>query len=193
MLQFWRGDQREAMELARLLADIEPEYRGDVALVLARESTLKLTPELAEIGSYCAQKFPTRHLQAKVQKGVKYPEAVNQAWASAMQQLSDSFFSGEAPHRSLFLIEPDGCPLTKDWIDRLKNAHNETLLSGYWVTGPRSWDGFRLHHHINGTCVMDCDFWENHPSLHRTPPGTGWDGFHGRVMLAATAWTKTAR
>ena len=37
VLQFWRNDKSPAMELARLIADIEPEWRDDVIFVFARQ------------------------------------------------------------------------------------------------------------------------------------------------------------
>ena len=185
VLQFYPGDFREAADLARFLADIEPEYRGDVALVLARDGSMPLNQTLIDLAVYCAQKFPVRHLRCEVRKGARDPDAANQAWASACQQLSDSDHTGEAPHADLFFCEADGCPLTCDWIDRIKDAHANSLARDKWVTGARSWDGFRLHQHINGTLVLNVTFWENTPSLRRTPPSTGWDGFHGRVLCGA--------
>ena len=41
-LQFYPGDQAEALRLARFLADLEPEYRDDVLLIFAERFDVEL-------------------------------------------------------------------------------------------------------------------------------------------------------
>jgi Nucleotide-diphospho-sugar transferase len=182
VLQFWEGDARDALALARLLADIELAPREDVLLVFARQDNVLASRELRDTFLYCAAKFPCADLVTRV-GGVRYPAAASRAWESACRKLSDCYHDGVWPYHSAFFCEADGCPLSVDWIDRLKRAHAETLALGKRVTGARSYDSEGDRWHINGSLVMHLSLWEDRPSLHRCPNVSGWDGFHGQVML----------
>ena len=183
VLQFWQGDKREALRLARLIADVEREFRDDVVLVLVRQSMVEMDKEIWDTSLYCGRKMPVcGDFVTKFDDTKPYPGVCFDPWASACQQLSDAYHTGKFPYHSGFFFEPDGCPMSEDWIDRIKLAHDQTLLMGKRITGPRS--NYRGMQHINGSLVMHWSCWEDHPSLHRAPPDIGWDIFHGQVMLA---------
>ena len=187
VLQFWKGDKRRALDLARLLADIEPRRRDDVAFVFARQSNCPMDAEIHEAQLYVGMKFPRFDLETEVDETKHYPGICFDPWASAATQLSDGYYGGRLPYSSAFFFEADGCPLSATWIDELKKAHAETLLLGKRVTGPLMRYGGvdELHEvggHINGTLVMHLSCWADHPCLHRCPPGAPWDVFHGLVL-----------
>jgi hypothetical protein len=187
VLQFWRGDRIRARALARFLADIEPAPRDDVLFVFARQDNCPMDEGLHAAQMYVGKKFPVMDLVAKVDPKKKYPGVCYDAWASAVQQLSDGYHSGKLPYGNAFFFEADGCPIGSDWVDRLKKAHEETLLLGKRVTGPLiRFGGVDASHqvggHINGTLVMHMSCWDDHPSLHRCPPEYAWDVFHGLVL-----------
>lgn len=187
VLQFWKGDKRRAMELARLLADIEQRRRDDVVFVFARQDNCQMDEEIYKAQLYVGRKFPFMDLVAKVDESKKYPGVCFDAWASAVQQLSDAYHTGRIPYGNAFFFEADGCPIGTDWIDRLKRAHEETLLLGKRVTGPLiRFGGVDASHqvggHINGSLVMHLSCWDDHPSLRRCPPAVAWDVQHGLVL-----------
>ena len=176
-LQFYPGDQPEALRLARFLADLEPEYRDDVLLIFAERFDVQQSAELSAAIQYCAQKFPVTQLRsARRETG----------------HLGGSFglFAGIAdicyrnychiwPWSNVFFCEADGVPLRWDWIDVLKRAHAENLANGKRVTGSlmAAYGG-----HVNGTHVHHCSFWGDHPSLQACRKGCAWDLFHAQVM-----------
>ena len=43
-LQFWQGDATKALRLARLLAELEREFRADVGLVFCRRFDVDMSP-----------------------------------------------------------------------------------------------------------------------------------------------------
>lgn len=180
VLQFWQGDRKRALDLARLLTDIESEPREDVLFVFARQSVCPKDREITEAMLYAGQRFLVTELETKVDERKRYPGICYDPWASAVQQLSDAYYTGRLPYHSAFYFEADGYPLARDWIDQLKDAHQATLDQGKLVTGPRMrWDP-----HINGTLVMHARCWEDHPSLHRCPSAQPWDIFHGHALLS---------
>jgi len=179
-LQFYGGDKTAAIELARLLTDIEPEPRRDVALVFVMQAGTPLDDEIAAGVQYAMRRFPVSVFPSPRCRGTGYPGECFDIWAETVKHLSDRYYEGAYPFSDAFLFEADGCPMSTDWIDRIKQAHAETVLLGKRVTGPV----MRFpNHHVNGTMVIDLSLWEDTPSLHRCPPAAGWDCFHGRTMV----------
>ena len=184
VLQFWRNDKSPAMELARLIADIEPEWRDDVIFVFARQvsdgkSNTPLDREIVETQHYVGMKMPWADMPVRVDEKKKYPGICFDPWAHACERLSKAYHTGMRAHHSAFFFEADGFPLSYRWIDELKDAHAMTLAQGKRVTGPL----MQLDPHVNGTMIMHLSCWDDHPSLYRCPPRQPWDIFHGQVLL----------
>jgi hypothetical protein len=180
VLQFWRGDVEQACLLARLLADIEPEFRDDVRFVFARQHGTPTDAAYNDTRTYVSRKFPTSEIETAVDDNKRYPGVCFEPWASACFKLSDQYHRGVFHHHSAFFFEADGCPLRRTWIQDLKEAHEENLWQGKRVTGPR----MANDRHVNGTMIMHLSCWEDHPSLHRCPPTAAWDIFHGQVLMS---------
>lgn len=189
VLQFWRKDERRALELARLLADLEPEFRDDVGFFFARQTNVPKAEEnknLWDTMLYVGKKFPVTELETEVNEAKPYPGVCFDPFASALDKLAEAYYSGRMPYGRAFMFEADGCPIGIDWVDRLKRAHEETLITGKRVTGPLMRFGGvdRLHSpggHINGTMLLELSFWVDHPSIHRCTPADAWDVFGGPV------------
>jgi hypothetical protein len=191
VLQFWKGDKHEACELARLLADCEPVKRTDVGFVFARQENCPFDAELYETQLYVGAKFPVSDLKVDGPEGMKYPGVCAQAWASAAKQLADAYLDGRLPYHSAFFFEADGGPLPplRCWIDRIKDAHQETLSFGKMFTGVR----MRETDHLNGTLVMALRAIIDIPSLSRCPSDAAWDIFHGQVLVRESHPTNIIR
>ena len=181
VLQFWSGDKDRAMALARLIADIEPEWRDDVYIVFARQSATPMDDDIRKTMAYVGHKMGYVPMEVAVDEKKTYPGIAFDPWASAMQKVSDAYYSGRLPCENAFFCEPDGVPMREHWIDDLKEAHRETLALGKRVTGPRMYFGNHLH--VNGTMVTHASFWPDHPSLHKCHPTQAYDVFHGRVLI----------
>lgn len=180
VLQFWQGDKHEALELARLIADIEPKRRRDpVCLFFARQENCPMDAEIEGTMLYVGLKMPVADMVTKIDEAKQYPGVCYDAWASAISQLADRHYAGESPFAHAFFFEADGCPTRANWIDRLKAAHAETLAAGKLVTGAR----LRENDHINGSLVAGVRLWYDCPSLQRCPPRAAWDIFHGNALV----------
>jgi hypothetical protein len=184
VLQFWSGDKDRAMALARLIADIEPRWRDDVYMVFARQSATPIDDDIRKTMAYVGHKFGYVPMEVTVDEKKTYPGIAFDPWASAMKKVSDAYYSGRLPCANALMIESDACPLSPDWINRIKEAHTHTLELGKRITGPRMTFGGRQHWHVNGSFVCHCSLWPDRPSLHRCHPRLAWDVFLGEVLLA---------
>jgi hypothetical protein len=181
VLGFWSGDKRRALELSRLIADIEPARRDDVIFVFARQSECPMDAEIEKAQLYVGRKFSFVDMETTVDVKKPYPGIAFDPWASAMAKMSDSYYAGRLDCANSFFLESDGVPLRTTWIDDIKESHRETLFLGKRVTGPRM--RFGGHDHINGTMVAHASLWPDRPSLHRCPTDRAWDVFHGKVLV----------
>ena len=196
VLQYCPKDAVAALDLAKLLADIEDTRRTDVLFVFAEQAGTKEALGVEEYKKlhlakdHVAEKFPAFELRVEVDPRKKYPAVCYDQWAGSAAQLCDLYHDGEIHTHSAFFFEADGAPTRKTWIDDLKRAHAETLAASKLVTGPRMAypppAGDRLH--VNGTMIMHLRMWLDYPSLHRCPPnqqrGEGWDIFHGHAFIS---------
>ena len=180
-LQFWAGDQSEALQLARFLADLEPVSRGDVLLAFCRRFDVPMTADLWAAGLYCGRKFPITHIRSE-REATGHPDGCFGLWSGTAEVLYRNYCNGW-PYHSAFFVEAEGVPMRFDWIDYLKRAHQKNLQQGRHVTG--AWEGPGTYHeeHVNGSMLMHLSCWANYPSLHTCRPGAAWDCFHARVFL----------
>jgi len=177
-IQFYDGDQAAALRLARLLSDIELRRRDDVILAFARRFDCPPSDELQRTLLYCGRKFPVMDLPSK-REGVGHPNGCNELWSSTVEQLSDAWQAGSLNVCSVFTVEPDGCPLSVDWIDRLHVEHQRALRAGKRVSGCLIESPIP---HVNGTLIAHLSMWHDRLSLHRTPPAQAFDLFHAAVL-----------
>jgi hypothetical protein len=181
-IQFWSGDQAEALQLARFLADLEPIRRDDVVLIFARRFDVEMTDDLYAAELACGLKFPVTHVQSR-RRLTGHPDGCYGLWSGTAQACYDAYTAG-FPIENVFFAEAEGVPMRWDWIDYLKRAHQKNLEQGKRVTG--AWEGTGRYHeeHVNGSFCMHMSCWADHASLHRCAPGKAWDCFHGRVLLS---------
>lgn len=177
-LQFWQADAGQAMCLARFIADLEPEFRDDVTLVLVRAHDMPLDDYLAATAAYCEAKMSVLHVQAKCSAPGHYGGAFS-LWSAARAALCDEF-------EAVAFVEPDGVPLRWDWIDEWKRAIVENTEAGFHVTGARMEGNPQFGHptHVNGSLAATGSFLREHPELGTCLPGWAWDIYHGKLLLA---------
>lgn len=186
-IQSWAGDSAESFRLARLIADIEPRPRDDVTILFmgrAPENPEGWTRTARDCASYVSRKFPVMVALTK-REGRGHPDGSNALAGGVLDHLASMWPNG-LNRASVFLAEADGCPLSADWLDRLLAEHRATLAAGKSITGPY----MDRPAHINGTMIVSVPWWIDHPSVHRTPSGEGWDVYHGETYLRDANRTK---
>lgn len=181
-LQYWSGDEQQALALARLLADIEQSPRGGAVLVLSRRGDCPLSEEAKRTEAYCAPKLPVMLLQSD-RPETGHPDGCFGLWAGTVARLHHHWQRGVLPWnlgRTVFTCESDGAPIRRDWINRLSAAHNRTRALGLRVTGAVMDDPLP---HVNGNLVLDLSLWADYPSLQQCPSGVAWDVHHGPILV----------
>lgn len=186
-LQYWRGDERKAIRLARLLADLEQERRGDCILALCRANDCRLSAAMKRTAEYCHHKFPAVMVIQSNRPASGHPDGPNQQWISFMETFCNERAAGRIKVDNVFTFEADGVPLSVDWIDRLIAAHRRTVDQGKQITAAIM--NLATHSgmvHPNGNLVMQTGFFLDHASLRMTPPTEPWDMHHRVTLLGGT-------
>jgi hypothetical protein len=202
-IQYYEGDRERSFSLARLLADLETDYRSDVLLALVAQHGTPASYSTDMTLCYCAKKFPVAHFISD-RSGSGYPYVCGLMWLATMEHFSCLHDHGLVPHDAIFTVDGgDGVPLHYDWINMLKAEHEVTLASGKSITGtPYSLGGCPLH--INPNMAMELKTWKEVPLLHEIPnpsmnclSGTNlllhYDIYHRRETVKRTNLSSVVR
>ena len=151
-IQFWEGDKEQAMNLARLLADLEPEHskKADILFI----SRFDAFHDRAAV-DYVSRKFNVS-TYTSTRRGIGWPTGCNELFFGMIDWVYHMKASGKIPgYKSIFAIEADCLPLSADWLSVLdkdwddESAKRELCIAGCWIKeGP-----FGVGH-INGNAFI---------------------------------------
>lgn len=205
--RFGKGDIRDAVSLCKLIADIEPEYRGDCKFYVFTTKTAPI-----DLHTQCVQilseKFPAEGIVGmNYAKG--HPYGSNMLWVSAMGQIDARFAlnkkldNNSFPYDGVLTFEPDCVPLRRDWINALTNEWNTRVIgAGKWTeedleSNPiksaeegrtAGWPkiecmGHRESNHINGNMILRPDIHKRNQKLYEFTDQVGWDYFNQKYFM----------
>ena len=192
-LQYYEGDLKRTMKLARLLSDIEPKPRADVQLALVCQPDTPTTQLVLDTITHCQTKFKVEHHVSKY-GALGWADGSGQLWRGTMEHFHSLWKSGQTPHHSIFTLDGgDGVPLHNNWLDLLIAEHTKTNAASKLVTGvrmicPSHWIQ-KYPTHINGNMVLELSILDDHPELLLTPLGARleaqntWDMYHANTFL----------
>jgi hypothetical protein len=166
-LQYWEGDQVQAMALARLLADLEPIKRKDVTFLFSARFDAEFDEETI---AHVSRKFNVLRFKGR-KHHTGWPAGPNGLYRESHTHMIELTRGGKLNASGFFFMEADCVPLHKEWLNMLiaewKGCGKRVL--GAWLT--RS-DG--ASDHINGNCIIDSNLWRDCPEL-QLPGSLGWD------------------
>lgn len=170
-------DAHHALELTRLICDIELNKRADVEYCIAcRKDT---PPELVgAMRAVALEKFTVCHVVAGKRTGVGWPVGPNDLWAETMMRLSILRKEGKTAMPAVLTFEPDCVPLRTDWLDILLATWVGAASRGKLVVGNNHDDT-----HINGNAIFKVDITKQYPELNGADAAAGWDAYHGELLL----------
>jgi len=161
-LQFYVGDQRKTLKLAKLLSDIEPVFREDVVLALVCQPDTLDCKDIEDTVRYCSRKFPVVFVRSEF--GAKgWFDGSGQLWSGTLKYFTENDYG----HKSIFTCDGgDGVPLVRKWIDKLVARHDKTIAEGKFITGiPIPWN---IPQSVHANMIIDLDFVRSSPSLLKT-------------------------
>ena len=188
-LQMHPEGRTQAMELASLMADIEPEPQTKMGFMfcLCRGCVMDTGVEMK-----IRAKFPDTRIYKCQHSVAGWPKGPN-ATIHEVYSMFSRQCNTERPDRwqyaAIMMGEPDCVPLTKDWISRIWTewhecnwnwpGGNRQLVLGYWLAPGDSDCGFP---HINGNCLLSPEFIRRYPTFTQTTFGA-WDTTHSRALM----------
>lgn len=174
VMQFWDGDRNQAMEAARLIADLEPKHcaLADFLFVARFDSTICLSTV-----EHVQRKFNTHTFINRHRRGTGWPFGCNELWFGAMDHIySMSEAKKFPPYKAILTMEADACPLAPRWIENLGEAWDEQQARSI----ARVY-GAKVDHplpHVNGNALFGGDLLTLHKisrQIGGCPPDKGWD------------------
>lgn len=197
-LMYYEGDLEVAMELARLLTDIEPRPRTDVRLALVCQPGTPRTPLVAWTVRHCRRRFEVDEVVSPL-GATGWPVACTALWFGACSYYHNLFAKGElGKHRCIFTVDAnDAAPLHSDWISMMLQLHEDGRRENKLVMGtPYFIDRCPLH--LNPNAIFDFELFDKTPLLSDLPRYDGtqlthFDIYHRKLMIDNASLSSVVR
>lgn len=172
-LQFYPGDQKAAMSLARLLADLEPRHSDQADMLFAGRFDVKHDREAI---AHVARSFNIIPFVSR-RTGTGWPHGCNELWFDTMDFCRENILLKKWPaYKAILTFEADCVPLQTDWIERLHKAWDSrtpegSICAGALLSAPAE--------HINGNMLISAALpdLEMIRKIGGSAPNAGWDYF----------------
>jgi hypothetical protein len=172
-LQYWNGDKAMAMQLARLIADMEEKHSDKADFLFFQRFD---TPNDIQTEKYVGRKFDVWSAKGN-RRSSGWPHGCNDLWFGTMDWIYTHMEARKIPqYKAVFTFEADGCPLVPHWINALSHAwdtaqlEKSTYVYGAFLAAPGP--------HVNGNAMFSCDrnflHWLTRKVCAVSPHG-GWD------------------
>lgn len=173
VLQFWKGDQAQAMRLARFIADLQPGRCNNADFLFVSRFDCGQDGDTI---AYVSKKFNVFSYVSK-RRGTGWPDGCNNLWFSSIEWAHSMIKDGKVrPYKALLTFEADCVPLASNWITRLLNEWDkysqaaQLFVLGALLQAPGP--------HINGNAMFSGNPAFTHWLVHQVsgaPPTAGWD------------------
>lgn len=170
-LQFWEKDKAQAMEVARLVADLEPRHSNQADFLFV--SRFDCTQDMPTV-EYVSRKFNVHH-HINRRRATGWPFGPNELWFGTMDYVFTYGVEAKrmADYKAVLTFEADAFPLCPNWIQTLSEEW-DTLHPAKVVGALQQYPGA----HINGNALFSCDHefmkWIAR-SVSGCSPHLGWD------------------
>lgn len=146
-LQFWEGDKADAMEVAKLIADLETEPVKDAIFLFSARRDCTHDNDVVE---YVRKKFKTyTTIGQRTERG--YPGGSNALWHDTMSWAWNELKNGRIdPIETVLTFEADACPTRPGWHYELLQEWRQKQpckVLGHLLIQGRT--------HVNGNAMFD--------------------------------------
>lgn len=168
----------DAFDLAKLIADIQPDFDPDTELWLFHSRKLDESNHNSRViaaSQRLGEKFKVKVV--KCQRFAEgYPDGPNDMWHDLIQQIYMAHRDRSTPARCFLSFEADCVPTRPTWIEEIANEWEKAREAGKLIIGACHKD------HVNGNLVADVNLGADNRLI-----GTGsgpWDMYHGQYLLS---------
>lgn len=173
VLQFWAGDKKQALEVAKFIADLQPGRCENADFLFV--SRFDCAHDMHVI-RHVSKKFNVFHYVSK-RRGTGWPIGCNETLFGSLEYIYHMMTAKKIPrYKAALMFEADSVPLAPNWINALSRAwdaecaKHETFVFGPYQIYPGP--------HVNGNCFLSCNpaflHWMVKQIGGVTPAG-GWD------------------
>jgi len=175
-LQCFPGDLDVAMDLAKLICEIEPGVRdSEFVLIYRKDCDYRCHKHFETLAR---MRFARAYAKMAFNHETGWPGGSNMLAHSAFMAMSMLYQSKEITSDGFLLFEPDCIPLARDWINQLSDEWEKTKALGKEAFGHWHQQAGAETLHMNGNAVFSCSFIDRHPQLMIGPSTVGWDFFY---------------
>ena len=172
-LQYWNGDKAMAMQLARLIADLEHAHSDKADFLFFSRFDTTHDPDTIK---HVQRKFNVWQGRGN-RRSSGWHHGCNDLWFGTMDWVYTMQEARKIPeYKAVFTFEADGCPLVPHWVNTLNHAwdtaqlEKSTYVYGAFLAAPGP--------HVNGNALFSCDrnflHWLCRKICGVSPHG-GWD------------------
>jgi hypothetical protein len=188
--QFCRTDKLQAMGLARLIADLQPEPTEEMGFMFCPKGETFVD---AAVFEHVKAKFHYTCIYQCTTRIENWPRGPNAQVHEIYQKFYSMTHASRDPwdYCAILMGEPDCVPLARDWWQKLQwewhncdwnwPLGNRQHVLGCWLTGDDSTCGAP---HINGNCILGKNFGDVYPAFKAGTNHGAWDTTHSAAMMA---------
>jgi hypothetical protein len=183
VLNYWNGDREMVINLANLICDLEPKFNDKVDIMFYRRWDANVIP--AFLCDKMKVKFEEVHQFAcRRRNAIGYPYGANEMFYDLLETMGNRDW--QTKYFAFLNMEPDCCPLSRDWLDGMLKAYDEAYNEGKSATGHVHTD--RNFTHLNGASIYSTDFWYKAGGMNIIggPISTAYDIYHRQRIMPLT-------
>lgn len=167
-IQFWEGDKQQAMQLMRLIADLQEGLSTEADVLFSARFDCQHDMQTVY---HVQRKFVNVHTYNSDWEVTGHPQGCNALWQSTMRHVWQQVRRGNWDYEAVFTFEADCTPTAKDWISRLVTEwHSEG--GQQWVCGHlMPFHGY----HVNGNMLCRTDLPKLVPAIEAPCAHNAWD------------------
>jgi hypothetical protein len=175
-LQAYPDDLDVAMDLAKLICEIEPGVRdSEFVFIYRKDCDMRCHKHFEQLAG---MRFARAFARMARNHEVGWAGGPNMLAHSAFMEMGILLQQELITSDGFLLFEPDCVPLTKDWIDRLSAEWDKTKALGKEAFGHWHQQGGPETLHMNGNAVFSTSFFDRHSNILIGPSTMGWDWFY---------------
>lgn len=177
VLQSSAVDQSHAMDLARLIADMEPEKSKEADFLFS--NSFNSWPS-REVVNYVAHKFNVHTFNSN-RTDTGWPAGPNSTYFSTLDHIYSGVRTRGWDYDMAIMLEPDVTPTRKGWVKEVADEFRskDKLIGGFMYAA-----GMHPVNHVNGAATINPMIRRKHRDFFWAHNNVGWDVQWADILMA---------